>query len=67
MRNVLYILGQLTDADAEWLALHGKKLRLSDGEAIVNEGGAIDALHITLDGRFRVTLRDGREVAQLSA
>lgn len=67
MRNVLYILGQLTDADAEWLARHGKKLRLSDGEAIVNEGGAIDALYITLDGRFRVTLRDGREVAQLSA
>lgn len=67
MRDVLYILSQLTDADAEWLAQHGERRHLNDGDVIVREGGTIEALFITLGGRFRVTLRDGHEVARLSA
>src|SRR5277367_6800324 len=67
MRKALYILGQLNDSDAEWLASHGTRRRLADGEEIVREGRAIEALFITLGGRFRVTLCDGQEVGRLSA
>jgi CRP/FNR family transcriptional regulator, cyclic AMP receptor protein len=67
MRRALYILGQLTDTDVEWLASHGTRRRLADGEEIVQEGRAIDALFITLGGRFRVTLCDGQEAGRLSA
>jgi CRP/FNR family transcriptional regulator, cyclic AMP receptor protein len=67
MRKVLYILGQLNDSDVEWLARHGARRSIADGETIVREGVPIDTLFITLSGRFRVSLRDGQEVAQLGA
>jgi CRP/FNR family transcriptional regulator, cyclic AMP receptor protein len=67
MRKALYILGQLDDSDVEWLAAHGARQRLVDGEVIVREGSAVDALFVTLAGRLRVTLGDGREVARLGA
>lgn len=67
MRNVLYILGQLNDGDVEWLAKHGARRRLMDGEIIVREGEAIDTLFITLSGQFRVSLSNGEELASLGA
>src|SRR5690349_3477513 len=67
MRKVLYILGQLNDSDIEWLATHGHRRTVADGEVIVHEGRTIDALFITLTGQFRVTLDDGQEVARLGA
>jgi len=66
MRKVLYILGQLNDDDVEWLAQHGKRLVLHDGQVVVQEGRAVESLFITLDGRLSVTLSDGFEVAQIS-
>lgn len=65
MRKALYILGQLNDSDAEWLARNGARQRLADGEIIVHEGQAVDALFITLGGRLSVTLRDGQEIAKI--
>jgi CRP-like cAMP-binding protein len=65
MRKALFILGQLSDSDVEWLAQHGQRRRLGDGEVIVSEGQVLDALFITLDGQLRVTLGDGQEVARL--
>lgn len=67
MRKALYILGQLNDADVEWLAKHGARRLLSNGEIIVHEGKVTDALFITLSGQFRVSLRGGQEVARLGA
>ena len=67
MRKALFILGQLSDGDVEWLAQHGERRRLADGETIVREGHALEALFITLDGRLRVTIGGGEEVAQLGA
>jgi CRP/FNR family cyclic AMP-dependent transcriptional regulator len=66
MRKALYILGQLDDSDVEWLAREGTRRHLADGEVIVHEGQAVDALFITLGGQLRVTLRNGQEVARLS-
>jgi CRP-like cAMP-binding protein len=65
MRKALFILGQLNDVDVEWLAHNGERRRLSAGEVIVREGEPLDALFITLNGQLAVTLRDGRQVAQL--
>jgi len=67
MRKALYILGQLTDSDVEWMASHGRRQRLNDGDVIVREGVPLEALFITLSGELRVTLEDGTEVARLGA
>ena len=67
MRKALHILGQLNDADIDWLARHGTRRLLEDGEIIFHEGKASDALFITLSGQLCVSLRDGQEVARLGA
>jgi CRP/FNR family cyclic AMP-dependent transcriptional regulator len=67
MRKVLFILGQLNDSDVEWLATHGTRRPVADGEIIVREGSSIDHLFITLSGQFRVSLGDNQEVARLGA
>jgi CRP-like cAMP-binding protein len=67
MRKALYILGQLNDRDVDWLAQHGTRQRLSDGEIIVSEGKPLDTLFIILSGKMRVTLQDGHEVVRLGA
>src|SRR5258708_39919460 len=67
MRKALYILGQLSDSDIEWLAANGECRRLRDGEIIVREGETIETMFITLDGKLRVMLADGEPVATLGA
>lgn len=67
MRKVLYILGQLDDADAEWLTLNGTPRRVAAGTTLIEEGKPIDALYIVLEGLFTVTAQAqrGQEVARL--
>lgn len=50
MRGVLFILGQLHDADAEWLAQIGTQHRVPPGAAIIVEGQPAAALYIVLGG-----------------
>src|SRR5271170_63681 len=66
MRKALFILGQLNDADVQWLAQNGTRRRLANGEVIIRAGHPVDALFITLDGALLVALPDGQEVARLS-
>ena len=67
MRKALYILGQLNDADVQWLVEHGQRRRLAPGEVIIHEGAAVDALFVTLEGALAVTVRNGSEIARLGA
>ena len=54
MKKVLYIFGQLTDEDIEWLIANGKKERFMAGSVIIQKGNRIDMLYIGLDGKFSV-------------
>jgi CRP/FNR family cyclic AMP-dependent transcriptional regulator len=67
MRKALYILGQLNDADIQWLADHGRTRHLRDGEIVIQEGRPIDAIFLNLEGALAVTAGDGVEVARLGA
>lgn len=58
MRQALYILGTLTDADIDWLAAAGRKTSIAAGVDLVTQGRPLDALFLTLDGRFAVTIAD---------
>jgi bacteriocin-type transport-associated protein len=55
MRKVLYLLGQLSDADVDWLLRHGSKRRVAAGTALIRERQPIDALFILLDGTLVVS------------
>ncbi len=69
MRKILFILGELTHSDVEWLMLSGRKEQVSEGTALVQEGYPIDAFYIVLSGEFRVIVesQNGREIALLKS
>ncbi len=55
MRKVLFLLGQLDDADVEWIIAHGNRQQISAGTTLIQEGCPIDAVFILLDGALEVT------------
>jgi len=67
MKKVLYILGELSDPDVEWIIGVGHKERLAPGATLIREGNTIGSLYIVLDGNLSVLAPGGVEVAQLGA
>jgi CRP-like cAMP-binding protein len=66
MRKVLYIFGLLTDADIEWIARTGTRRRLSDGDVLIREGKATEALIILLEGELLVAADAMGQIARLA-
>jgi CRP/FNR family transcriptional regulator, cyclic AMP receptor protein len=54
MKRVLYIFGQLSDDDVEWLINHGKKKEVAKDEVLIRQNERIDNIFIILDGDFQV-------------
>ena len=69
MRKVLFLFGQLTDEDVEWLLAHGRPRALPAGAVLIRQGAPIDAVFILLAGKLSVWLagREEREIARLNA
>jgi CRP/FNR family transcriptional regulator, cyclic AMP receptor protein len=69
MRKVLFLFGQLTDDDVEWLLVHGRRRSLPAGATLIQQGEPIDAVFILLAGKLSVWLagRAEREIARLNA
>ena len=67
MRKVLYLLGELNDADAEWLIANGARQPVPAGAAIIEQGRPAAALYIVLDGALSATVAalGGQEVERL--
>ncbi len=55
MRKALYLLGQLSDNDVEWMIAEGARQRVADGTILIHEGQPINALYIILDGSVQVS------------
>ena len=67
MRKVLYILGQLSDEDVDWMAVGGRRRDARAGEVLIHEGVPISSVLVVLQGTASVTLGGGREVARIGA
>lgn len=69
MRKVLFILGQLSDDDVEWMISAGNRRDISAGTVLIHEGRPIEALYIVLEGLMTVSAAalGGKEVARLGA
>lgn len=65
MRKVLYILGQLDDADVEWLATNGQRQKLPKGSVVIQNGVKSENLYIVIDGRLAVVLPNGFRLAEV--
>ncbi len=69
MRKVLFLFGQLSDEDVEWMLDHGERRAVAAGAVLIRQGVAVDAVFILLEGKLAVWLagRTEREIARLNA
>jgi len=67
MKNVLFIFGQLTDQDVQWLTDQGLRRDLQSGTTLIEAGEPIDHIYVVLEGQLAVTARGGGEIARLGA
>ena len=67
MRKVLYILGQLSDTDVDWLASKGQRIKVLKGTKLIEFGVEINNLYIVLEGELSVQTNKGFELAKLSS
>jgi CRP/FNR family transcriptional regulator, cyclic AMP receptor protein len=69
MKKILFILGELSDADVDWILYAGRRERLSIGKVLIREGAAIEAVFIVLTGTLKVSVSHlaGHEIARLSS
>lgn len=65
MRKVLYILGQLSDDDVEWLAAHGQRQIINKGQVLVEQGVPVASLYFILDGQFEVSAQGVGQLAMV--
>jgi CRP/FNR family cyclic AMP-dependent transcriptional regulator len=66
VKNVLFIFGQLTDEDVEWLTRKGGVEEVASGTALIREGQPIDSVYVVLTGSFAVSREGGaRPVARV--
>ena len=61
MRKALFILGDLSDSDIDWLAAAGAKREVAEGAVLVQEGKRLSEVYILLDGRLSVRLAGRRD------
>lgn len=68
MRKVLFIFGQLSDSDVEWLAKNGRRKRMKKGSVLITEGVAVETFYILIDGELIVKQgKPAREIARLGS
>jgi len=65
MRKVLYILGELSDDDIEWMIIAGEKKTLDVGETLISEGRTAEGLYILLAGKLAVVGKSNHQIADL--
>lgn len=67
MRKVLFILGQLTDTDADWLSDHGERIRVAKGTTLIKHGTRISTVYIILEGSMAVATARGVQLAEVAS
>ncbi|MBF0093499.1 MAG: cyclic nucleotide-binding domain-containing protein [Alphaproteobacteria bacterium] len=65
MRRVLFIFGQLSDDDIEWLVTRGERTEIPTGNVLIHEGVHAPNLYFLIDGRMSVDVGGVGRVANL--
>lgn len=61
MRRVLYMLGQLSDENIEWLIANGQRELITPGQVLIHEKQVSDSVYIVLDGTLGVYVTSGAQ------
>ncbi len=67
MRKVLFLFGQVSDEDIDWMLQVGRKETVPANQVLIVEGQPFDAVYLVLNGTFSVTVAslEDREVNRL--
>lgn len=65
MRKVLYLLGQLSDADVHWMGQAGERQKLASGTSLIQFGVTTKHIYIVLDGELVIQSNTGIEFARV--
>lgn len=65
MRRVLFIFGQLSDDDIEWLATVGQRKELQPDEILIHQGVHVPSLYFLVEGKMAVEVSGVGLVAML--
>lgn len=66
MQKVLYILGQLSDTDVDWMIQQGERQQLESGEVLIEQGQDVDYVFMLLEGECSV-VSNGVQVNRLQS
>lgn len=69
MKKVFFLLGELDDEDIDWMVSSGCRQEVEAGTVLIQEGQAIDTLHILLEGTLSVSVSalEGKTIARLTS
>lgn len=59
LKEVLFVFGEFSDSDLDWLIAMGRTEEIRAGKSLIKEGRPIDALHIILNGKMKVSVAEG--------
>ncbi|MBJ78716.1 MAG: cyclic nucleotide-binding protein [Acidiferrobacteraceae bacterium] len=63
MKKALYLLGEFSDQDIDWLIEVGQQRSLAPGQVLIHQDSSIEDIFIILQGQFRVSVESGEEIA----
>ena len=55
MRKVLYIFGQLSDEDVNWISNNAIKENINTGSFLIKENEHVDKIYFLIRGRLSIT------------
>ena len=67
MGNALFILGELSDRDVEWMIAAGRREQVAAGTVLIREGEPVETVYAVLEGTLSVSVvaQGDRQVARL--
>ena len=60
MAHTLFILGELSDQDVDWMIETGQREQISAGTVLIHEGEPVTAVYVLLDGLLEVSISEHR-------
>ncbi|WP_353260210.1 cyclic nucleotide-binding domain-containing protein [Prochlorothrix hollandica] len=58
MQKLLFILGELSDDDVDWIVATGEREVIEPQTVLIKEGASLQKLYILLEGRLQVSVED---------
>ncbi len=65
MKKVLYMLGEFTDQDIDWLISTGQREHITKGAVIIQQGQPVEEIFFVLRGQLGVSIEDVGEIARI--